>query len=105
MPLRSIITPIKTNAGTATKTRFSAACPQILGMKLKNSINENESRKNPSRPKSIANPPKMKATGYPENNRSAKVTNITIEIYSCPTHTSASPREISSSIIKDPDIV
>ena len=72
---------------------------------LKNSINENESRKKPSRPKSIANPPKMKATGYPENNRSAKVTNITMEMYSCPTHTSASPREISSSIINDPDIV
>ena len=38
MPLRSIITPMKMNAGTATSTRFSAAWPQIRGRKLKNSI-------------------------------------------------------------------
>ena len=35
----------KEKAGTATSTRFSAACPQIRGKKLKNSISENISRK------------------------------------------------------------
>ena len=33
-PLRSIITPMKTNVGTATRIRFSAAWPQIRGTKL-----------------------------------------------------------------------
>ena len=44
-PLRSIMTPMKTNAGIATSTRFSAACPQMRGMKLKNSISLNTPRK------------------------------------------------------------
>ena len=40
MPLRSIMMPMNTKAGTATSTRFSAAWPQIRGRKLKNSISE-----------------------------------------------------------------
>ena len=44
-PLRSIMMPMKTNAGIETSTRFSAAWPQIRGRKLKNSISENTPRK------------------------------------------------------------
>ena len=45
IPLRSIMMPMNTNAGMETRTRFSAAWPQIRGRKLKNSISE----KTPSR--------------------------------------------------------
>ena len=45
IPLRSSITPMKTKAGTATSTKFSAAVPQMRGTKLKNSISAKISRK------------------------------------------------------------
>ena len=39
------MTPMKTKAGTDTSTRFSAPLNQMRGMKLKNSISENMSKK------------------------------------------------------------
>ncbi len=63
MPLRSIMTPMKMKVGIATSTRFSAACPQMRGTKLKNCTSLKEPRKNPINPNRIARPPRMNATG------------------------------------------
>ena len=63
IPLRSIVIPITIKVGKATSTRFSAANPQILGAKLKNSPSEKTPSENPIRPKEIDTPPRMNATG------------------------------------------
>ena len=54
-PLRSMAIPITMKVGNATRTKFSAARPQILGAKLKNSFNENTSNAKPTTPKIIDN--------------------------------------------------
>ena len=63
MPLRSIITPMKTKVGTAVSTRFSATPPQMRYTMLVNSMYSNTPIRLPTMPNRIVRPASPKATG------------------------------------------
>ena len=75
-PDRSSMVPMKTNSGTATSTRFSAAPPQTRGRMLKNSIGAKTSRAVPIRPNASDAPPSANATGKPVNSRQPSPMNM-----------------------------